>query len=50
MDEHAARVHALELERLRPDAKPPSAEELFQRLIGTLHQLYKTPPDRNTTS
>lgn len=46
-DELDARVRALEAERARPDTgEEPTVEELMQRLIGTLHALYKTPPDR----
>jgi len=47
VDELAARVRALEAERARPDPPAgPTVEELMQRLIGTLHALWKTPPDR----
>lgn len=47
MDELAARVRALEAERARPDPPgDPTVEELMRRLIGTLHALWKTPPDR----
>lgn len=45
-DELDARVRALEAERARPDTgEGPTVEELMQRLIGTLHALWKTPPD-----
>lgn len=44
-DETAARVRALEAERARPERREPTVEELMQRLIGTLHNLWKTPPD-----
>lgn len=45
-DELSERVRALEAERARPDPPgDPSVEELLARLIGTLHALYKTPPD-----
>lgn len=49
IDELDARVRALEAERARPD--PPSAptvEELLTRLIATIHQAFKTPPDKET--
>ena len=45
-EEAAARVRSLDAERARPEAKPPTAEELLRRLIGTLLQLWRTPPDR----
>jgi hypothetical protein len=45
-DETAALVRALEAERARPERHKPTVEELMQRLIGTLHDLYRTPPDR----
>lgn len=45
-DELDARVRALEAERARPDPPgDPTVEELMQRLIHTIHQAYKTPPD-----
>lgn len=45
-DELDARVRALDAERARPDPEEnPTVEELMQRLIGTLHALYTTPPD-----
>jgi hypothetical protein len=44
-DELDVRVRALNAERIRPDARPPSVEELMQRLIHTLHMAYCTPPD-----
>lgn len=48
-DELDARVRALEAERARPDpGEEPTVEELMQRLIGTLHALWKTPPDKET--
>lgn len=46
-DELDARVRALEAERARPDPPgDPTVEELLTRLIGTLHALYKTRPDK----
>lgn len=46
-DELDARVRALEAERARPDTPgDPTVAELMQRLIATLHTLWKTPPDR----
>ncbi|MGV2385392.1 MAG UNVERIFIED_CONTAM: hypothetical protein LOD86_09020 [Thermobifida fusca] len=46
-DELDARVRALEAERARPDTgEEPTVEELMQRLIGTLHALWKTKPDK----
>lgn len=46
-DELDARVRALEAERARPDTgEGPTVEELMRRLIGTLHALYRTPPDK----
>ena len=46
-DELTERVRSLEAERARPDpGENPTVEELMQRLIGTLHTLWKTPPDR----
>jgi hypothetical protein len=51
MDELAARVRALEAERALPDpGEGPTVEELLTRLIGTLHALWKTPPDRRKES
>lgn len=47
-DELTQRVRALNAERARPDLRPPSVEELMQRLIGTLHRLYDTPPDKES--
>lgn len=45
-DELAERVRALEAERALPDpGEGPTVEELMRRLIGTLHSLWKTPPD-----
>jgi hypothetical protein len=44
-DELDARIRALEAERGRPDAQPQTVAELMQRLIGTLHALWITPPD-----
>lgn len=45
----AARIRALDAERARPEGRhgrnEPTVEELLQRLIGTLHALWKTPPD-----
>jgi hypothetical protein len=46
MDEFDARIRALNAERARPEPKPPTTEELLARLIGTLANLYRTPPDR----
>ena len=44
------RVQALEAERARvtrrPARKGPTTEELLRGLIGALHRLYCTPPDR----
>jgi hypothetical protein len=49
-DELAERVRALEAERARPDPPSvPTVEELMLRLIGTLHSLYKTRPDKERT-
>lgn len=45
-DELDARVRLLNAERARPDRREPTVDELMQRLIGTLHALYRTPPDR----
>jgi hypothetical protein len=46
-DELDARVRALEAERARPDPPgDPTVEELLTRLIHTIHQAYRTPPDR----
>ncbi len=46
-DELDARVRALEAERARPDpGENPTVEELMQRLIGTIHQVFRTPPDK----
>jgi len=46
-DELSERVRALEAERARPDpGEEPTVEELLTRLIGTLHALWKTPPDK----
>lgn len=43
LDEHVRRLNA---ERMRPDPHSrPTVEELLTRLIGTLHDLWKTPPD-----
>ncbi|WUI02080.1 hypothetical protein OHR68_09820 [Spirillospora sp. NBC_00431] len=45
-DELDARVRALEAERARPDPPgDPTVEELLTRLIGTIHQAFKTSPD-----
>src|SRR5690606_36400667 len=44
-DELDARIRALQAERARPERREPTVEELMQRLIGTLHALYTTPPD-----
>jgi hypothetical protein len=46
MDTLDNRVRELEAERLRPDAKPRTAEELLGDLIAALTSLYRTPPDR----
>jgi len=46
-DELDARVRALEAERARPDPPgDPTVEELMRRLIATIHQAFKTPPDK----
>ncbi len=45
MDALDERVRALEVERLRPDAKPRSTEELLGDLVKALASLYRTPPD-----
>lgn len=46
-DELSARIRALEAERARPDPPgDPTVEELLTRLIHTIHQAYRTPPDR----
>lgn len=49
-DELDARVRALEAEQSRPEGRhgrgEPTVEELMQRLIATLHALYRTPPDK----
>ena len=45
-DELAERVRALDAERARPDRREPTVEELLTRLIGTIHQVFRTPPDR----
>lgn len=42
LDQHIRRLQA---ERARPERREPTVEELMQRLIGTLHALYTTPPD-----
>lgn len=42
------RIRALNAERVRPDRREPTVEELLLRLIGTLHTLWKTPPDKET--
>lgn len=40
-------VRQLDAERLRPPPRPePPIEELMKRLIGALHDLYRTPPDK----
>lgn len=45
-DELDERVRALDAERVRPDpGEGPTVEELLTRLIHTIHQAYKTPPD-----
>lgn len=39
-------IRQLDAERLRPPPPPEtSIEELLSRLIATIHQAYKTPPD-----
>lgn len=45
MDALDEKVRALEVERLRPDAKPRTTEELLGDLIAALRSLYRTPPD-----
>ncbi|MBX6387137.1 MAG: hypothetical protein IRZ07_29855 [Microbispora sp.] len=47
-DELAEHIRRLQAERARPEGRhgKPTVEELLQRLIATLHALYKTPPDR----
>lgn len=46
-DELDARVRALEAERARPDTgEEPTVEELMRRLIGTIHQAFRTSPDK----
>lgn len=51
-DEMAARVRSLNAERARHVRdKPPTREraipELLGELIGALHDLYRTPPDKD---
>ena len=46
MDELDERLRALNAERARTDRREPTVEELLARLIGTLHALYRTPPDK----
>ena len=44
LDQHIRRLQA---ERARPyHGENPTVEELMQRPIGTLHALWKTPPDK----
>jgi hypothetical protein len=50
MDTLDNRVRELEAERLRPDTKPRSTEELLGDLIAALTSLYRTPPDPPNTS
>ncbi len=50
MDEYDGRVRALEVERLRPEAKPRTTEELLGDLVKALASLYRTPADRPTTT
>lgn len=45
MDALDERVRALESERLRPDAKPRTTDELLGDLVKALHSLYRTTPD-----
>lgn len=45
MDELATRVRDLDAERLRPDLKPKTVEELLAELIETLASIRRTPPD-----
>lgn len=46
-DELDERVRALDAERMRPDPPgDPTVEELLARLIGTIHQAFRTPPDK----
>jgi transcriptional regulator with XRE-family HTH domain len=39
-------LRALEAERASTGRREPGVEELMQRLIHTIHQAFKTPPDR----
>jgi hypothetical protein len=48
MDALDSQVRALEVERLRPDTKPRTTEELLGDLVKALHSLYRTPADRPT--
>jgi hypothetical protein len=50
MDALDEKVRALELERLRPDAKPRSTEELLGDLVKALASLYRTPSDGERAS
>lgn len=43
-------IDRLEAERLRPDTKPPTVEELLGDLIASLHRLYRTDPDEQETA
>lgn len=45
MDALDGRVRALESERLRPDTKPRTTEELLGDLVAALASLYRTEPD-----
>lgn len=46
-DELEDRVRRLDAERMRPDPPgDPTVEELLTRLIGTIHTLWRTPPDK----
>jgi len=45
MDALDDKVRALEVERLKPDAKPRTTEELLGDLVAALASLYRTEPD-----
>ncbi|GAA3078123.1 hypothetical protein [Streptosporangium carneum] len=48
MNEYDHRARDLAAERLRPDRKPPTLDELLTELIATLHRLYTTRPGRGS--
>lgn len=50
MDALDDRVRALEVERLQPDAKPRTTEELLGDLVKALASLYRTPSDNERKS